>query len=173
MHRLGEEYPDAHRLDYAGSARSLAEKRAALLRLAARETNLEISDEARCRADILESLGDELERSQARACQAIIHADFSCAHVVFQGDRAAGVIDVLGERYLPGWELMRAFFQSVPSSPLDTVEALWHAYASGYASEHPITRDQIAIGYDTYLLQLTSSTYGLREPLDEQLRAFG
>ncbi len=173
MHRLGDAYPHAHMLGYAGSTRSLAEKRAALLRLAKQETNLEIADEARCRADILESLGEEVERSQARARQGIIHGDFSGAHVVFQDDRAVGVIDVLGERYLPGWELMRAFFQSVPSSSVDTIEAPWRAYVSGYASEHPITPDEIAIAYDTYLLQLTSSTYGLRAPLDDQLRAFG
>ena len=76
---------------------------------------------------------------------------------------------------MPGWELMRSFFQSLPSvfdaSAFD--EALWRAYADGYASEHPIGRSVVAIAYDAYLLQLTGSTYGLQAPLDNDLRQFG
>ena len=164
LHRLGEQYPHAQALEYTGSTRSLAYKRAALLRLT--DAGGEIAAEARARVEILDALGDELERSHARARRGVIHGDFSAAHVVFRGDHAVGVIDVLGDMYLPGWELMRAFFQSVPVA--DDVERPWRAFIGGYASEHSITREEIETAYDTYLLQLTSSTYGLREPLDEQ-----
>jgi hypothetical protein len=68
--------------------------------------------------------------------------------------------------------MMRAFFQSVPSS-LDDIEAWWRAFIAGYASERPISREEIETAYDTYVLQLTSSTYGLRPPLDDRLREFG
>ena len=105
----------------------------------------------------------------------MIHGDFSGSHVVFQADRAVGVIDVMGEQYLPGWELMRAFFQSIPpvDRPPATIEASWRAYLAGYTSAYPIQPREVAIAYDSYLLQLASSIYGLRHPLDDGLRAFG
>jgi len=171
IHRLGEAYPGAPALEYAGSSRSPAEKRAALLRLV--DAGGEIGAEARVRVDILDALGDELARSHGRARPGVIHGDFSAAHVVFQQDKAAGVIDILGELYLPGWELMRAFFQSVPSSLLEDIRTSWRAYVGGYASAQRISSEEVEIAYDTYLLQLTSSTYGLRQPLDDQLRGFG
>jgi hypothetical protein len=52
-------------------------------------------------------------------------------------------------------------------------EVPWRAYRSGYASEHTIQSRDIAIAYDAYLLQLSSSRYGLQPPLDDKLRAFG
>jgi Ser/Thr protein kinase RdoA (MazF antagonist) len=170
LRRLGEDYPSGHALDYSGSSRSLGEKRAALLRLMS--VDGEVVAEAQTRLEILDALGEELERSHARARRGIIHGDFSASHVVFQSDDAVGVIDMLGELYLPGWEMMRAFFQSVPSS-LDGIEAWWRAFIAGYAIERPISREEIEIAYDTYVLQLTSSTYGLRPPLDDRLREFG
>ena len=54
-----------------------------------------------------------------------------------------------------------------------TIEAPWRAYLAGYTSECPIQPREVAIAYDAYLLQLAASTYGLRHPLDEGLRAFG
>jgi Ser/Thr protein kinase RdoA (MazF antagonist) len=171
IHRLGVTYRGPAALEYAGSRRALVDKRAALLRLV--DAGGEIGAEARVRVDILNALGDELARNQARARPGVIHGDFSAAHVVFQADKAVGVIDVLGELYLPGWELMRAFFQSVPSASIDDIETSWRAYVGGYASAYRISPEEVEIAYDTYLLQLTSSTYGLRQPLDDQLRGFG
>lgn len=171
IHRLGGAYPGAPVLEYAGSSRSPVEKRAALIRLV--DAGGEIAAEARVRVDILDALGGELARSHARARPGVIHGDFSAAHVVFQQDKAVGVIDVLGELYLPGWELMRAFFHSVPSSSLEDIERSWRAYIGGYAGAHRISPEEVEIAYDTYLLQLTWSTYGLRQPLDDQLREFG
>jgi len=176
LHRLGQAYPRAATLAYAGSARDLANKRARLLRVAREQRDEpEIVNEIAIRTAILEALGEDLDRSQQDAQPGMIHGDFTGAHVVFQYCRPVGVIDVLGEQYLPGWELMRAFFQSVPpsgESPM-ALEALWRAYVGGYARECSIQPHEVAVDYDTYLLQLTASTYGLRKPLDDSLRAFG
>lgn len=176
LHRLGAGYPRAAELEYAGSKRSVAEKREKLLRLAARQRDeKEIVNEISIRTAILTALGDELGHSQQEARQGVIHGDFSASHVVFRDKRAMGVIDVMGEQYIPGWELMRAFFQSVPSayqSP-DALEAPWRAYLAGYTSECQIQPHEVAIAYDAYLLQLASSTYGLSQPLDDALREFG
>jgi hypothetical protein len=100
-HRVGAAYPRSGAFEYSGSTRSLSEKRAALLALATGTD--EIAAEARARANILDTLGTELERSYARARRGIIHGDFSAAHVVFREDAAVGVIDLLGELYLPRW----------------------------------------------------------------------
>lgn len=176
LHRLGTAYPRAATLPYAGSTRDLASKRAGLLRVGAEQRDEpDIVNEIGIRTAILDTLGDDLDRSRQNARLGVIHGDFSGAHVVFEGGRSVGVIDVLGERYLPGWELMRAFFQSAPfqgESPM-ALEAPWRAYVAGYAHECSIQRHDVAIDYDTYLLQLTASTYGLRQPLDAGLRAFG
>ncbi len=176
LHRLGQAYPRAATLAYAGSARDLANKRDGLLRVAGEQRDEpEIVNEIGIRTAILEALGEELDRSQQHARLGVIHGDFSGAHVVFQDGRPVGVIDVLGEQYLPGWELMRAFFQSVPAAgewPM-ALEAQWRAYIGGYARECSIQPHEVAVDYDTYLLQLTASTYGLRKPLDDGLRAFG
>jgi Ser/Thr protein kinase RdoA (MazF antagonist) len=176
VHRLGGAYPRAATLSYAGSKRDLVGKRAALLRVAAEQSDEpDIVKQIGVRTSILDALGEALDRSLQDARRGVIHGDFSAAHVVFKDGRSVGVIDVVGEQYLPGWELMRAFFQSVPfagESPM-ALEAPWRAYVGGYARECSIQPDEIAVAYDTYLLQLTTSTYGLREPLDESLRAFG
>lgn len=182
IHRLGSEYPGAETLEYAGrvvpgkaSAQRVADKRASLLALAAQTRDAEIESELGTRMIILDGLGEALAVSQEDARQGVIHGDFFCSHVVFRQHRAVGVIDVLGPRYLPGWELMRGFFQSVPSvfeSPRFD-GAPWTAYLAGYASECPIGARAVAVAYDAYLLQLTTSTYGLRQPLDEGLREFG
>lgn len=176
LHRLGRAYPRAATLAYAGSTRDVAEKRAGLLRVATEQSGEpEVVYEIGIRTAILARLGDELDRSQQDARRGVIHGDFSGAHIVFQEGRSVGVIDVLGEQYLPGWELMRAFFQSVPfasESPM-ALEAPWRAYVGGYTRECSIQPHQVAVDYDTYVLQLTASTYGLRKPLDDGLRAFG
>jgi Ser/Thr protein kinase RdoA (MazF antagonist) len=140
-----------------------------------RLTNAEIKNEVAVRVGILNTIGGALARSRQQVPKGIIHGDFFSSHVVYRGNRAVGVIDVLGERYMPGWELMRGFFQSVPSafeSPRFD-EALWQAYVAGYASECPIGGAVIAAAYDEYPLQLTGSTYGLQAPLDDALRQFG
>ena len=54
-----------------------------------------------------------------------------------------------------------------------TIEASWPIFLAGYVSEHVVEPDDLAHAYDVYLLQLASSTYGLRQPLDEGLRHFG
>ena len=175
-HRLGAEYPRPRTLEYAGSGRSAAAKCAGLRRLAARQSSVpEITNEINIRTAILEDLGEELERSHRASRRGVIHGDFSSSHVVFRGDRAVGVIDLMGPLYLPGWELMRAFFQSVPSASRSpaALEAPWRAYLAGYTSECGIQPRDVAIAYDSYLLQLAGSSYGLRLPLDDGLRAFG
>lgn len=127
------------------------------------------------RLEILDRWGETLACSASEASRGVIHGDFTSAHVVFQGDRAVGGIDVIGEMYIPGWELMRAFFQSVPcgNGPPNALHEPWRAYLEGYGSELPIRGHEVAIAYDVYLLQLAGSTYGLRRPLDGELRAFG
>lgn len=175
LHRLAAACPQRDGLTYAGSARSVAQKMAALLRLAKEQRQTETEDQVNVRLRILSCLGEALDQSHRRARRGIIHGDFSGAHVVFDGDRATGVVDVTGELYLPGWEMMRAFFQSVPFDH-DAGEALaerWRSYVGGYAREQQVTRQEIAINYDVYLLQLAGSTYGLRLPGDDGLRAFG
>ncbi len=181
LHRLGSTYPGVEALDAAGhvaprqvAAKRIVDKRSALLDLAARTEDAEIQDEIGVRIAILDRLGDELAASDQQVRHGVIHGDFFCSHVVFREQQAIAVIDVLGERYVPAWEMMRGFFQSVPSvfqSPQFDVP--WRAYLSGYASEHPIQSPDIAIAYDAYLLQLSSSRYGLQPPLDDKLRAFG
>jgi hypothetical protein len=101
--------------------------------------------------------------------------DFAAGHVVFREGVAVGVIDVMGKNYLPGWELMRAFFQSVPcgDGPPESLEQLWAPYFAGYQSEQRVEARQVACAFDGYLYQLTTSTYGLRTPLHGGLRAFG
>jgi Ser/Thr protein kinase RdoA (MazF antagonist) len=134
----------------------------------------EIADELGVRIAILDRLGSQLAASDQAVRYGVIHGDFFCSHVVFREQQAIAVIDVLGERYVPSWEMMRGFFQSVPSVfQFPQFEAPWRSYLSGYASEHPIQSRDIAIAYDAYLLQLSSSRYGLQPPLDDKLRAFG
>lgn len=176
LHRLGAGYPRAAELEYAGSKRGVAEKRENLLRVAAGQRgDKEIVNEINIRIAILMVLGDELDHYQRQARRGVIHGDFSGSHVVFRDKLAVGVIDVIGEHYLPGWELMRAFFQSVPSAGLSpsALEAPWRAYLAGYRREYRIPPHEIAVAYDTYLLQLAASTYGLSHPLDDALREFG
>lgn len=176
IHRTGAVYATTHALSDSGSGRSVAEKRAALMGVAAEQRqDPEIAQEVEVRIEILDRWGATLARSESEASRGVIHGDFTGAHVVFQGDQAVGVIDVVGEMYIPGWELMRAFFQSVPcgnGSP-EAMEESWRAYLAGYGSELPIRQHEVAIAYDVYLLQLAGSTYGLRAPLDRELRAFG
>jgi Ser/Thr protein kinase RdoA (MazF antagonist) len=183
LHRLGSEYPAAETLEAAGRVLSSqaaesqrgSDKRAALIRLATQTDDAEIKDEVVARLAVLNTFGEALALRRQQAPRGIIHGDFFCTHVVFRGDRAVGVIDLLGEWYMPGWELMRSFFQSVPSAfdSLTFDEALWRAYAAGYASEHHIDSRAVAAAYDEYLLQLTGSTYGLQSPMDDALRQFG
>jgi Ser/Thr protein kinase RdoA (MazF antagonist) len=181
LHRLGSIYPGAEALDAAGrvaagqvAAKRLADKRSALLDLAKRTKDEEIRDELGVRIAILDRLGDELAASHQQVRHGVIHGDFFCSHVVFREEQAIAVIDVLGEQYVPSWEMMRGFFQSVPSVfQSSQFEVPWRAYLSGYASEYPIQARDIAIAYDAYLLQLSSSRYGLQPPLDDKLRAFG
>jgi Ser/Thr protein kinase RdoA (MazF antagonist) len=157
-----------------GAANRIADKRSALLDLARRTQDVEIQEELGVRIAILDRLGDDLVASDQQVRHGVIHGDFFCSHVVFREQQAIAVIDVLGERYVPSWEMMRDFFQSVPSvfqSP--QFEVLWRAYLSGYASEHPIQSRDIPIAYDAYLLQLSSSRHGLQPPLDNKLRSFG
>jgi Ser/Thr protein kinase RdoA (MazF antagonist) len=183
LHRLAAEYPGAGAFQAPGRAgpkkappeQRVAEKRAALLALAARIADAEIEEELSTRVSILDRFGEALSRSRQEVPQGIIHGDFFCSHVVFREQHAVGVIDVLGEHYPPGWELMRAFFLSAPSafeSPRFE-ETQWQAYVAGYASENPITARGVSQAYDTYLLQLTTSTYGLDPPMDAALREFG
>jgi Ser/Thr protein kinase RdoA (MazF antagonist) len=181
LHRLGSTYPGAEALDAAGrvaprevAAKRIVDKRSALFDLAAQTQDAEIQGEIGTRIAILDRLGDDLATSDQQVRHGVIHGDFFCSHVVFREQQAIAMIDVLGERYAPAWEMMRGFFQSVPSvfqSP--EFEVPWRAYLSGYASEHPIQPRDIALAYDTYLLQLSSSRYGLQPPLDDKLRAFG
>lgn len=176
LHRLGAQYPGASTLDFAGSMQSVAERQAALLRVTADPTcSAEIVAEIDARIAILAALGDELQGNYRLAPRGVIHGDFYGSHVVFRTGRAVGAIDVLGDNYLPGWELMRAFFQSVPVIDLSpaSLKPRWRAYLSGYAGQYSIAASDVAIAFDTYLLQLAGSTYGLRQPLDDRLRAFG
>ncbi len=81
--------------------------------------------------------------NQREVKRGIIHGDFSAAHVVLNGQNASSVIDVMGEFYIPGWELMRGFFQSVPCGTdrhPEALEALWRSYLSGYLSEQWVRR---------------------------------
>ena len=176
IHVLGARWPEGRDLRPDGTNRRLAEKRESLNRLALDpDTAPEVADEAAVRIGILDALGADLERTQAGLSTGIIHGDFAAAHVVFSGDKAIGVIDVMGNCYFPEWELMRAFFQSVPcgnSAPED-LEPLWSAYLDGYQAERRVNAGQVSCAYDAYLYQLTSSTYGLRLPHDCSLRAFG
>jgi hypothetical protein len=75
----------------------------------------DIADELGVRIAILDRFGPQLTASDQVVRYGVIHGDFFCSHVVFRENRAIAVIDVLGERYVPSWELMRGFFQSVPS----------------------------------------------------------
>jgi hypothetical protein len=61
--------------------------------------------------------------------------------------RAAGVIDVLGETYLPGWELMRAFFQSVPcgDGPPDALEGPSIPPAEKPKADEMLLRDRLML----------------------------
>ena len=178
---IGATYPGAAALDPAGrvaarnaAPRRIADKRVALLNLGKSTQDEEIKDEIGVRLAILDRLGEDLAASDQLVRPGVIHGDFFCSHVVFREQQAIAVIDVLGERYIPSWEMMRGFFQSVPSAfECPHLERAWRAYLSGYVSEHTIQPDEIAIAYDVYLLQLTSSRYGLQAPLDEKLRAFG
>lgn len=146
-----------------------------LARVAVKAPNREIANEVAVRLRILSRWGEAPAAATRDAMRGVNHGYFSGAHVVFRGERAAGVIDVLGEKYLPGWELMRAFCQSVPcgDGPPDALEAPWRAYLGGYSAESRIQAQEIGVAYDVYLLQLTASTYGLRASLDDELRAFG
>jgi Ser/Thr protein kinase RdoA (MazF antagonist) len=131
--------------------------------------------EARCR--IIQDIGPELAESRAAMTQGTIHGDLYCAHIVLQKGALAGVVDILGGCYYPGWELMRCFFQSIPVLTAQTMPALaelWRSFVSGYRAHIDIAPEEIARAYDVYLLQLTGSTYGLTGPKgDETLRAFG
>jgi Ser/Thr protein kinase RdoA (MazF antagonist) len=177
LHRLGGEFPQATELEFAGLNLPVNQAIAQLSNLIGDErSDPDIEHEACVRCAILKEIGEELERSRQAASRGIIHGDFYCAHVVQRNGRPVAVIDVLGERYFPGWELMRAFFRSV--SPIEklrdgTLETLWACYLDGYLSECTIDSREIAVAYDVYLLQLTASTYGLRPPLDNALRFFG
>src|SRR4051812_6429537 len=181
LHRLAMSYPGAHAFEAAGgrtvghaAQQRIADKRSALVRLAQEIDNVEIQDEIAVRVGILDRLGNELAISDQQGGYRMIHGDFFCSHVVFREQEAIAVIDVLGERSLPHWEVMRAFFQSMPSlCECPPFEPLWLAYLSGYASEHSIQPRDIEIAYDTYLLRLSTSRYGLQAPLDDKLRAFG
>jgi len=179
FHRVASAYPVERRPKKAGSGRSLSEKRAALAWLLARHgRESEIGTELAIRLDLLSRSGHALEASLWQAPDGMIHGDFHGAHAVFDGQRAVGVIDVLGEWYLPGWEMMRAFFQSVPMTfgddGYDALLKLWQGYLDGYRSAHSIrSGTDIEVAYDVYLFQLATSTYGLRPPLETALRAFG
>jgi hypothetical protein len=181
LHRLASRYPGGGALAAGGDltkrqreVKSIKDKRSGLLDLSSRTRDVEIQDEIGVRIGILDRIGDVLATNDQQAREGMIHGDFFCSHVVFRAQQAIAVIDVTGEPHVPGWELMRAFFQSVPSafeSPRFDVH--WQAYSSGYASEQSIDPNDIAIAYDVYLLQLTSSRYGLEPPLDDKLRTFG
>jgi Phosphotransferase enzyme family len=177
LHRLGAEFQPAAELEFAGLNRPVDQAIAQLSNVTGDErADPEIAHEASVRCAILREIGEDLERSRQSASRGIIHGDFYCAHVVQRDGRPVAVIDILGERYFPGWELMRAFFQSV--SPIEklgdgALEMLLGRYLGGYLSEIAVASSDIAVAYDTYLLQLTASTYGLRPPLDDALRSFG
>jgi hypothetical protein len=179
LHQVASAYPSTDRRLPAGSGRSLNEKQIALAQLLAQQPpGSEVGGELATRLDLLSQSGSALEASQRRAQFGMIHGDFQGAHVVFDGPRAVGVIDVLGEWYLLGWELMRGFFQSVPiglaRSDHEALLRLWQGYLEGYRTANPTCGGtDIETAYDVYLLQLITSTYGLRPPLDPALRAFG
>jgi Ser/Thr protein kinase RdoA (MazF antagonist) len=174
MHRIAAAYRPTP--EYAGSGSSVGAKRASLMKLAADEgSDPEIREEVDQRLEILEKWGDALARSHEQAQRGMIHGDFTAAHVIFHEERAVGVIDVTGEFYLPGWELLRAFCQSVPlgTEPPEALEHPWRVFVDGYTREQRLTANDVAVAYDVYLLQLAGSTYGLRRPLDNELRDFG
>jgi Ser/Thr protein kinase RdoA (MazF antagonist) len=179
FHHVAAAYPVKERPKQAGSGRSLSENLDTLARLLAQHARAsEIGAELAIRLDVLSHSGLALEASRRRARLGLIHGDFQGQHVVFDGPQAVGVIDVLGEWYVPGWEMMRAFFQSVPldfeDDDHEALLSLWRGYLDGYRSAHPIRGDtDIEVAYDVYLFQVTASTYGLRPPLDAALREFG
>lgn len=108
LHRLGSEYRGANAPPVAGRAvtrnapgQRVADKRAALLALSGQTHDADIKSELAVRVTILDALGDALALGD-RAVLRVIHGDFFCSHVVFRGDRAVGVIDVMGETCIPG-----------------------------------------------------------------------
>ena len=179
LHRLGAGYlpSTSNSLIHAAEAERTHEEQQNRLERIATEPSCtaEIQEEVRVRIKILSSLGAELDRSRNVAKRGIIGGDFYCAHVVFHEGRSIGVIDVLGGQHYLGWELMRAFFQSiVMNNPQTmTIEESWPTFLAGYASEQVVEPDDLVHAYDVYLLQLAGSTYGLRQPLDDGLRRFG
>jgi Ser/Thr protein kinase RdoA (MazF antagonist) len=174
LHELAARYDQAGAFRYAGSLTTIVEKRDRLL-LLQRSAGREIAREVDVRLAVLARWGNQLARSHARARRGLIHGDFSGQHVVLRNGAAVGVVDILGDMYLPGWELMRAFFQSVRvgnDSP-DGLQRPAAAFLHGYGSQHTLAREEVADAYDAYLLQLAGSTYGLGQSDDAGLRAFG
>ncbi|MCX6592916.1 MAG: phosphotransferase [Acidobacteria bacterium] len=169
LHRLGGEYSQRDAFSFSGKDRTpeIALQRLTELGAVADEG---IAQQVRDRCQILRQLGDELAESRAQATRGIIHGDFYCTHAIFRAGRPVGVIDILGDLNYPGWELMRAYFQSAPPQ---APAALFQAFLNGYRSEQVISDAEVAAAYDVYLLQLTSSTYGLLPSSDANLREFG
>jgi hypothetical protein len=185
FHRLAQAFPDAEALKikdrYTSVPRSL-EKLANLARQASNAGDAELLAAIAMRRSILTDLGPELATSQQSSISSVIHGDYFCNHVVSQANRSVGVIDIVGEHYFVGWEMMRCFFLSVP--PLGQLSdhdltQLWADYSTRYLAEFTLSPAQIAIALDAYLLQLTASTFGLipRQADDDEstrgLRSFG
>ena len=158
LHRLGAGYlpSTSNSLIHAAEAERTHEEQQNRLERIATEPSCtaEIQEEVRVRIKILSSLGAELDRCRNVAKRGIIGGDFYCAHVVFHEGRSIGVIDVLGGQHYLGWELMRAFFQSiVMNNPQTmTIEESWPTFLAGYASEQVVEPDDLVHAYDVYLL---------------------
>lgn len=168
IHRVAKHYPRS--ADLAATVQtddfSLAKRRARFERntLAAGAADPEVKGEIERRLQIADEIGQELEASEREAVRQTIHGDFYCAHSVWQRGTAIGVIDALGGHHIPGWEMMRCFFLSIrydSRTEVEAIESLWEPFADGYSSENPLTKREIEVAYDIYLLSLTLSSYGL------------
>ncbi len=143
----------------------------------------DLAQQIRGRLDLLDGVGRALLDNAQRSPLGVIHGDYFADHVVWGSD-SAWVIDVLGSYYYPGWELMRAFFQSIPApSSLgdDALAQLWQPFIGGYRDARRISGAELVQAYDLYLLQLIKSPYGITPDTKtipdiekrEQLLAFG
>ena len=183
-HALGKHFPDPLRLQEApppylhkGAERFRAAAHSAFAR-----GDDQLADQLYARLRVLDNLGRELERNAGRDRRNFlaIHGDFYSAHVVEATDCRLRVIDVMGGYYSPGWELFRTFFQSVKDATTMSQHDLgyrWRAFMGGYRSILGVSGEELALGFDTYLLQLTLSRYGLlgrdAAKRDQVLMAFG
>lgn len=187
IHQLSVSYPQAAELWESLPANwSLEPTLARFERLApspGAHAQPELAQQLQVRLTVLRRIGPALVASACQCNLGMIHGDYFADHVVWARE-GSWVIDVLGSYYYPGWELMRAFFQSIPpvsTLPDDAVAHLWSAFIAGYRDGRAIGSEELLRSFDLYLLQLLKSPYGLVPDATvaqdavkrEQLLAFG